>query len=107
MPSGLATGSGRDALIGRRLYPLLVEAGFHAVQVSPRMVYVDASRPALMDGFIRKTFAAMVAGVRSAAIAAGLTDAAAFDQGIRALLRTAEADGVFCYTFFKALGLTR
>ena len=103
----LQQAAGGDALIGRRLYPLLVEAGFHAVQVSPRMVYVDASRPALMDGFIRKTFAAMVAGVRSAAIAAGLTDAAAFDQGIRALLRTAEADGVFCYTFFKALGLTR
>jgi hypothetical protein len=27
-----------------------------------------------------------------------------FDEGIRALYRTAESDGVFCYTFFKALG---
>jgi hypothetical protein len=25
-----------------------------------------------------------------------------FDQGIADLYRTAEADGVFCYTFFKA-----
>ena len=27
-----------------------------------------------------------------------------FDAGIRALYRTAETDGVFCYTFFKVLG---
>ena len=27
-----------------------------------------------------------------------------FDGEIRALYRTAETDGVFCYTFFKALG---
>ena len=46
----------------------------------------------------------MVAGVRDEAIAAGLTDAAAFDAGIAALHRTAEPDGVFCYTFFKAIG---
>ena len=35
-----------NALIGRELYPLLVSAGYTDVQVSPRMVYVDASRPA-------------------------------------------------------------
>lgn len=27
-----------------------------------------------------------------------------FDRGIRDLYRTTEADGVFCYTFFKAVG---
>jgi hypothetical protein len=54
--------AGGDALIGRRLYPLLVQAGVRDVRVSPRMVYVDASRPFLVDGFIRKTFTAMVEG---------------------------------------------
>ncbi|WP_407523544.1 hypothetical protein [Methylobacterium oryzisoli] len=49
----------------------------------------------------------MVAGVRSDAIRAGLSDAGAFDAGIRALLRTAEPDGVFCYTFFKATAVKR
>ena len=101
----LQRAAGGDAMIGRRLHPLLTEAGFRAVRASPRMVYVDASRPALADGFTRKTFTAMVAGVRGAAIEAGLAYAAAFDDGIRALLRTAEADGVFCYTFFKAVGV--
>ena len=68
------------------------------------MVYVDGSRPALADGFTRRTFAAMVEGVREPAIAAGLTDAASFDAGVRALHRAAEEDGVFCYTFFKGVG---
>ena len=95
---------GGDAMIGRRLYPLLSAAGFEAVRVSPRMVYVDASRSELVDGFIRKTFTAMVEGVRDSAIRGGITDAEAFDAGIRALYRTAEADGVFCYTFFKGFG---
>lgn len=96
--------AGGNALIGRELRPLLMEAGFDLVQVSPRMVHADAHRPDLVDGFTRRTFTPMVAGVRDAAISAGLAEPAAFDAGIRALHRTTEPDGVFCYTFFKALG---
>ena len=95
--------AGGDALIGRRLYPLLVEAGFEGVLVSPRMVYVDGSRPDLIDGFTRKTFTAMIEGIRDQAIVAGLIDQVSFDAGIRDLYRTAEPDGVFCYTFFKGV----
>ena len=97
--------AGGDAEIGRRLHPLLVGAGLREVRMSPRLVYVDASRPVLVESFIRNTFTAMVAGARDKAIRAGLTDAAAFDARIRTLLRTTEPDGVFCYTFFKAVGL--
>jgi SAM-dependent methyltransferase len=96
--------SGGDAMIGRRLYPLIAAAGFEGVRVSPRMVYADASRPQLVEGFTRKTFTAMVEGVRAPAIAAGITDASRFDAGVRDLYRTAETDGVFCYTFFKGVG---
>lgn len=97
--------AGGDAEIGRRLYPLLVSTRLHDVRVSPRLVYVDASRPELVEGFIKNTFVTMVAGVREEAVRAGLTSGVRFDSGIRALLRTAQADGVFCYTFFKALGI--
>jgi SAM-dependent methyltransferase len=97
---------GGDSLIGRRLYPLLVEAGLKDVRVSPRMVYVDASRPELVEGFTRNTFNAMVEGVRDAAIGRGLIDPASWERGIRDLHRTAERDGVFCYTFFKGVGTT-
>jgi SAM-dependent methyltransferase len=96
--------AGGNALIGRQIYPLLIEAGFAAVQVSPRTVYVDSSRPDLVDGFTRKTFTAMIEGIREAALAAGLIDPNSFDAGVRDLYRTTEADGVFCYTFFKGVG---
>ena len=71
--------AGGDALIGRQVYPLLRQAGFDAVRVSPRMVYVDASRPDLVDGFTRRTFTAMIDGVREPAVATGLIGA----RGIR------------------------
>lgn len=96
--------AGGNADIGRQLYPLLLDAGFARPRVSPRMVYADASRPDLVEGFTRRTFTAMIEGVRDAAIAAGLAQPERFDAGIRALYRTAEADGVFCYTFFKGVG---
>jgi hypothetical protein len=87
------------------LYPLLVQAGYRDVHVSPRMVYADAARPALADGFTRKTFTAMVEGVGEQAVGQGLMDEASWAAGIRDLHRAAEDDGTFCYTFFKAVGL--
>jgi SAM-dependent methyltransferase len=99
--------AGGNSLIGREVYPLMVEAGLDAVRVSPRMVYVDSSRPELVDGFTRKTFTAMIEGVREPAIAEGLIEPEKFDAGIRDLHRTTEADGVFCYTFFKGVGEKR
>ncbi len=46
----------------------------------------------------------MIEGVRESAVIAGLSTRDAFDAGTRAQHRTAEPDGVFCYTFFKATG---
>lgn len=94
--------AGGNALIGRELYPLLKQAGFGQVHVSPRMVYVDASKPALVEGFTKKTFTAMIEGIRKPAVESGITSEADFDKGVADLYRTAEEDGVFCYTFFKA-----
>ncbi len=98
--------AGGNALIGRQVYPMLVDAGFDAVRVSPLMVYVDSSRPDLVDGFTRKTFTAMIEGIREGAIGEGLIEPDEFDVGVRDLYRTTERDGVFCYTFFKAVGLS-
>ncbi|CAL9490064.1 MULTISPECIES: methyltransferase [unclassified Streptomyces] len=95
--------AGGDALIGRRLFPLLHEADWSDIAVTPRTVYVDGSRPELAESFTRRTFTAMISGVREPAVAAGLIDPDTFDAGIAALRRTAGPDGVFCYTFFKAV----
>ncbi|MDQ4048419.1 MAG: methyltransferase domain-containing protein, partial [Actinomycetota bacterium] len=99
--------AGGNSLIGRQLYPLMTEAGLGDVRVSPRTVYVDSSRPELVDGFTRKTFTAMIEGIREPAIATGLIERETFDAGVRDLHRTTEADGVFCYTFFKGVGVKR
>jgi SAM-dependent methyltransferase len=95
---------GGDSLIGRRLYPLMRAAGFADVVVSPRFVYVDASRPELEEGFTRRTFTAMVEGVREPALAMGLIDEATWEKGIRGLHAATGPEGTFCYTFFKGVG---
>ncbi len=96
---------GGDSLIGRRLFPLLEQAGFRDVRVSPRMVYIDRSKPELMDGFVKKTIVPMVEGVRAQALERGLTDERSWEKGLRDLRNVAESEnGTFCYTFFKGIG---
>jgi SAM-dependent methyltransferase len=94
---------GGDANIGRTLFPLISAAGYHDVRVSPLVIYADDSRPRMVDGFTRKTFAAMIEGIRESVIQQGMMDPDTFEKGVRDLFRTAEPDGVFCYTFFKAV----
>ncbi len=95
--------AGGDALVGRRLYPLLASLNLADVTVSPRFVYADASRPAWVDGFTRKTFIAMVEGAAEPAQKLGLISPKDWDEGIADLKRS--IDGTFCYTFFKATAI--
>lgn len=92
---------GGNSLIGRELYPLLNSAGFKNVSVSPRMVYVDSSKPELVEGFTKNTFNAMVEGVREQVLALNMTDEKTWEKGINDLYRAAGPEGTFCYTFFK------
>lgn len=91
-----------DPDIGRRLHGLLTAAGFTDVTVEPRLVYADAGRDALRDGFVRRIIVPMVQGARDQALAAQLVEPAAWDRGIAELLATGDGDGAFCYTFFRA-----
>jgi SAM-dependent methyltransferase len=95
--------AGGNALIGRELYPLVAGAGYSDIRISPRMVYVDASRPGLVEGFTKLTFTAMVEGVGPEVLKQELMSRDAWERGVAALYRTAGPDGVFCYTFFKAI----
>ncbi len=90
-----------NALIGREIYPLLKKTGFKDCVVSPRMVYADSSKPFLVEGFTKNTFTAMIEGVEEEALKNKLITEMEWKQGIKDLYRTAESDGVFCYTFFK------
>ena len=96
---------GGNALVGRQLFPLLLNAGFKRPVVTPRFVYVDSSRPELVEGFTKNTFIAMVEGVREQALEARLIDEDGWEQGISDLYGAAAADGTFCYTFFKGVAV--
>ncbi|HSO25555.1 MAG TPA: methyltransferase domain-containing protein [Methanobacteriaceae archaeon] len=96
---------GGDPLIGRRIFPLLEEAGFKEVKVTPRVVYVDRSKPEMVDGFIKKTIIAMVEGVKDQAINSGLIDQGKWEKGIDDLYKSAQKDGTFFYNFFKGSGI--
>ncbi|MEO1258702.1 MAG: methyltransferase domain-containing protein [Bacteroidota bacterium] len=93
---------GGNANIGRELFPLLTQAGYQNITVSPRQVYVDNSRPKLVEGFIKNTFTAMISGMSENIIAEKIVTQNELEKGIKGLLRTSETDGVFSYTFFKA-----
>ena len=95
---------GGNSLIGRQVYPLLKKAGYENITVSPRMVYVDSSKPELVEGFTKNTFTAMVEGVEKQALEMNLIDNDTWKKGIKDLYRTSEEDGTFCYTFFKGIG---
>jgi SAM-dependent methyltransferase len=99
----LQAAAGGDALLGRRLQPLLTAAGYDDVVVRPRTVYADETRPAFVDGFTRNTFTAMIESVGPEAVAAGLITEADWRRGIDDLRRTGEPGGTFHYTFFKAV----
>lgn len=99
--------AGGDALIGPRVPGLLEGAGFGDVRSRPctAEVHAGVDPPELVDGLVRDTFTAMIAGVREPALAAGLATADEYDDGIAALLATAGPGGRFRYTFTKATGV--
>jgi ubiquinone/menaquinone biosynthesis C-methylase UbiE len=96
---------GGNSLVGRQLYPLLKKSNYDEIWVSPRMIYVDSSKPDLVEGFTKNTFIAMVEGVKEQAVRSGLMEEADWDQGIRDLYGTMGEDGTFVYTFFKGKAL--
>jgi ubiquinone/menaquinone biosynthesis C-methylase UbiE len=96
---------GGDSLIGRRLYPLLKQAGFRDISVIPRPVYADEGRPQMVEGFTKKTYIAMVEGVKKQAIDFGMITRKQWDKGIADLKKSAKPGGMFYYTFFKGVGI--
>jgi SAM-dependent methyltransferase len=99
----LQAGAGGNSLIGRALYPLLKGAGLENIRVSPRQIYADASRPEIVEGFSRKTFIAMVDGIKDKVIQQGLMSKSAWEKGIADLYKATGPEGTFVYTFFKAV----
>lgn len=99
---------GHDPNIGRRLTPLLTEAGFELQACEPAWLYADRLKPALRDGMVDHIIVPMVQSAEHQILADQLVPKDVYQQGIRDLSRVDEIDeGMFFYTWFKAVATKR
>ena len=75
-------------------------AGFTHVQFEQADIFNLPYGPDAFDHI----FVCFVLEHLSRPLEAGIIEPHVFEKGIRNLYRTTEPDGVFCYTFFKAIG---
>ncbi len=99
---------GHDPDIGRRLAPLLTEAGFELERCEPAWLYADRLKPALRDGMVDHIIVPMVQSAERQILAEKLVPGRAYRQGIADLSRVDQIEeGTFFYTWFKAVGRRR
>lgn len=97
--------AGHDPLIGRRLYPLFIQAGLTDVAVVPKPVYVDFANPAAKHDALFKILVPMAHTAREKALDLGLISAATWDRGFREFGNVGNAeDGTLFYTWFSGTG---
>jgi len=99
---------GHDPNIGRRVYPLLKNAGFDVRDVAPKWVYADQSNPVLLDGVINQIIAPMVYSAEKQVLDSALMKQDEWDRGLADIREVARhPEGTFFYTWFKGVGLKR
>jgi len=97
-----------DPNIGRRLYPILIDAGFEPEYVSPRPVYADQSNPVLLDGVVNKIITPMVFSAEQKVMEEKLVDPLTWEQGLKDLSEISSSrDGSFFYTWFKGVAIPK
>jgi len=97
---------GHDPNIGRRVYPLLHDAGLSVTDVSPRWIYADQSNHKLLDGVINQIIVPMVFSAEGQILASKLMDKDTWKRGLKDIEEVANhPEGTFFYTWFKGVGL--
>jgi ubiquinone/menaquinone biosynthesis C-methylase UbiE len=97
---------GHDPNIGRRVYPLLDQAGFSIEEVSPRWVYADRSNPVLLDGVINQIIAPMVYSAEKQVLESRYLEKKEWSEGLEDIRQVARHPaGTFFYTWFKGVGV--
>jgi ubiquinone/menaquinone biosynthesis C-methylase UbiE len=97
---------GHDPLIGRKLYPLLAEAGFSHIKVTPRSFYADEASAEAKSNSLNKILIPMIESAKQQALDLKAIDAKDWAKGIgdfRRLVHSAKATGF--YTWFKAVAI--
>lgn len=96
--------NGHDPNIGRRLTPLLTDAGFQIESCRPAWLYADRLNKPLRDGMVDHIIVPMVQSAEKQILAEDLVPQTVYQQGISDLKRVDEIEeGTFFYTWFKAL----
>lgn len=96
---------GHDPDIGKRLLPLMREAGIHQPLVKPLEAYADQSAPHLLDGAINQIIAPMVYSAEKSVLKNKLLPAPVWKQGLKDLSAVATSpEGTFFYSWFKGVG---
>jgi len=97
---------GHDPNIGRRLYPLLKQAGFEPEYVLPRPVYADQSDPVLLDGVVNQIITPMVFSAEQQVLEEKLVPGSIWKQGLQDISKVAShEEGAFFYTWFKGVAV--
>jgi len=96
---------GHDPNIGRRLTPLLTDAGFKVRNCQPAWLYADCLKPVLRDGMVDHIIVPMVRSAERQILTDQLVSKDVYRKGIADLSRVDECNaGTFFYTWFKAIG---
>ncbi len=96
---------GHDPNIGRRLYPLMKNAGIGISGVNPRPIYADQSDHHLLDGGVNQIIVPMVFSSEKHVLENNLVDPAVWNKGLADLSHVAaHEDGTFFYSWFKGEG---
>ena len=97
---------GHDPNIGRRVFPLLYDAGFVIREVSPRWVYADQSNPVLLNDVINQIIAPMVYSAEKQVLDSAVMKQDDWDRGLNDIREVARnPKGTFFYTWFKGVGV--
>lgn len=95
---------GHDPNIGRRLTPLLTEAGFQLQSCEPAWLYADRLKPALREGMVNHIIVPMVQSAEEQILMDTLVPEDDYRKGIADLSHVDQTDeGTFFYTWFKAI----
>ena len=106
--NGLVTSQqmlGHDPNIGKRLLPLMTEAGIYQPQVEPREAFADRSEPELLDGAVNQIIAPMVFSAEKYVLENQLIEPNIWKEGLRDLSNVAFSEGgSLFYSWFKGVG---
>jgi len=95
---------GHDPNIGRRLTPLLTEAGFDLQTCRPAWLYADRLNPDLRDGMVNHIIVPMVQSAEQQILDEKRVPENLYRRGIADLSGVDQIDeGTFFYTWFKAV----